>query len=89
MGDSNAPWHESCGSSAVTFRKEKTMKRVAVALVLLAAGSARAEIPVDVPSDSMGVESSVTNASAIYAVDEDRDGRTDRLLVLEHSDSLV
>ena len=28
-------------------------------------------------------------ASAIYEVDEDRDGRVDRLLILEQSDSLA
>ena len=28
-------------------------------------------------------------ASAIYSVDDDRDGRADRLLILEHSDSLA
>ena len=30
-----------------------------------------------------------SSASAIYDVDEDRDGRTDRLLILEQSDSLA
>jgi hypothetical protein len=34
-------------------------------------------------------ESSTANASAQYEVDEDRDGRTDRMLYLEHSDSLA
>ena len=29
------------------------------------------------------------NGSAIYEVDEDRDGRADRLLILEQSDSLA
>jgi hypothetical protein len=57
---------------------------------MLAAGSATAEPFVDAPSDSnSGLQSSATNASAMYAVDEDRDGRADRLLILEHSDSLV
>ena len=28
-------------------------------------------------------------ASAVYEVDEDRDGRVDRLLILEQSDSLA
>jgi hypothetical protein len=57
---------------------------------MIAAGSATAEPFVDAPSDSnSGLQSSATNASAIYAVDEDRDGRADRLLMLEHSDSFV
>jgi hypothetical protein len=63
------------------------MKRVA-AVLLIAAGSATAEPFADAPSDGMGMESSST-ASAIYPVDEDRDGRTDRLLILEQSDSLA
>lgn len=29
------------------------------------------------------------SASAMYGVDEDRDGRTDRMLILEQSDSLA
>ena len=45
------------------------MKRVALLLLFVAAGSA--------------------GASAMYEVDEDRDGRTDRLLILEQSDSLA
>ena len=64
------------------------MKRVAVAL-LIAAGSASAEPPASTPSDSLNMESSSTSASAIYPVDEDRDGRTDRLLILEQSDSFA
>jgi hypothetical protein len=61
------------------------MKRVAVVLLLIAAGSARAEPFAPTPSDSIGME----DASTIYAVDEDRDGRTDRFLILEQSDSLA
>lgn len=34
-------------------------------------------------------ESATDNASTMYEVDEDRDGRTDRLLMLEQSDSLA
>ena len=33
--------------------------------------------------------SSASNATAIYDVDDDRDGRSDRQLILEHSDSLA
>jgi predicted lipoprotein with Yx(FWY)xxD motif len=72
----------------VTFRKEKTMKRAALAL-LIAAGSATAEPSVDTPSDSTGMENAPASASTIYPVDEDRDGRSDRLLILEQSDSLA
>jgi hypothetical protein len=50
----------------------------AAAALALAAGSAIAEPSAYTPS-----------ASTIYEVDEDRDGRTDRLLILEHSDSLA
>jgi len=49
------------------------MKQVAVAL-LIALGSTIMES---------------SSASAIYEVDEDRDGRADRLLILEQSDSLA
>ena len=35
------------------------------------------------------VERSAVNASTIYEVDEDGDGRADRLLILEQSDSLA
>jgi hypothetical protein len=64
------------------------MKRAAVVL-LIAAGSAMAESSADTPSDSMSMESSSANASTIYEVDENRDGRADRLLLLEQSDSLA
>jgi hypothetical protein len=37
----------------------------------------------------MNMEDAATNASAIYEVDEDRDGRADRLIILEQSDSLA
>jgi hypothetical protein len=35
------------------------------------------------------MDDSATGASTMYDVDEDRDGRTDRLLILEQSDSLA
>jgi hypothetical protein len=78
--------HGSCDSSQVTFRKEKAMKTAALAL-LIAAGSATAGPIADAP-DAMDMDSATT-ASTIYPVDEDRDGRTDRLLILEQSDSLA
>jgi hypothetical protein len=80
--------HESCGNPGVTFRKEKTMKRAksilygATALVIVAAGAIAQPV-------TMTMEDSNANASAIYEVDEDRDGRVDRLLILEQSDSLA
>ena len=64
------------------------MKRVAVVL-LIAAGSAAADPFADVPSDRTIMEDSSASASTIYEVDEDRDGRSDRLLILEQSDSLA
>lgn len=64
------------------------MKRVAVVL-LLAAGSATAEPFADAPSDRTIMEDPSAPASTIYQIDEDRDGRADRLLILEQSDSLA
>lgn len=61
------------------------MKRVKLILfgaVAMFAGSAMAE-PV------ISMEDTSATASAVYEVDEDRDGRTDRLLILEQSDSLA
>ena len=38
----------------------------------------------------MAMEDSTTDASSMmYEVDEDRDGRSDRMLILEQSDSLA
>jgi hypothetical protein len=77
----------------VTFRKEKTMKVKAIlvggAALLIAAGSATASPIADAPSEGIAMDDFATTASAIYNVDEDRDGRTDRLLILEQSDSLA
>jgi hypothetical protein len=75
----------------VTFQKEKTVKQVnalLLAALLIAAGSATADPFADTP-DSIAMEDSTTSASTQYEVDEDRDGRTDRLLILEQSDSLA
>ena len=63
------------------------MKRVksmlyGVTVLAIAAGSATAE-------PFMSMEDSSTTASAVFEVDENRDGRADRLLVLEQSDSLA
>lgn len=61
----------------------------ATALVF-AGGSATAGDPlVEVPSASMNMDDSTTSASTMYEVDEDHDGRADRLLILEQSDSLA
>jgi len=70
------------------------MKRVKAILsggaaLLIAAGSATASPIADTPSEGITMDRSATTASAIYNVDEDRDGRTDRLLILEQSDSLA
>jgi hypothetical protein len=78
--------HETCGNPIVTFRNGETMiraKSIVYGMAVLAiAASARAE-----PSFEM--EHSSASASAMYEVDVDRDGRADRLLVLEQSDSLA
>jgi 5-hydroxyisourate hydrolase-like protein (transthyretin family) len=55
----------------------------------VAIGSATAGDPADTLSESMSMDDSMTTASQMYEVDEDRDGRTDRLLMLEQSDSLA
>jgi hypothetical protein len=87
-------WHESCDGSLVTFRQENTMMRVKAVLyggaaLLIAAGSATASPTAEAPSEGVAMGDSITGASAIYEVDEDRDGRADRLLILEQSDSLA
>jgi hypothetical protein len=75
----------------VTFQKETTVKQVnavLLAALLIAAGGATA----DPSADSLGsvdTDDSATSASTMYDVDEDRDGRADRLLILEQSDSLA
>lgn len=52
------------------------------AVLVFAAGSVAAEsLPI--------MEDSSATASAMYEVDVDRDGRADRLLILEQSDSLA
>ena len=65
--------HDSCGNAGVTLRKEKTVKR-AKSILFGAAMLAMA---------------AAASASAIYSVDDDRDGRVDREIVLEQSDSLA
>lgn len=65
--------HESCGNAGVTLRKETTVKRAKS--ILLGA--------------TMLAISAAANASAMYSVDENRDGRVDREIVLEQSDSLA
>jgi hypothetical protein len=70
------------------MKPAKSILYGATALVVLAAGSALAVDP-PAPSDSMIMEVPSTTASTIYEVDEDRDGRTDRLLMLDQSDSLA
>jgi hypothetical protein len=78
--------HETCGNPFVTFRNGETMKRAKSIFygmtVLAMAASATAE-------PSFNVEDPSATASAIYQVDEDRDGRADRLMILEQSDSLA
>ena len=52
-------------------------------VLAMAAGSAFAQ-----PSE-IGIEDSSANASAMYSIDENRDGRADREIMLEQSDSLA
>jgi hypothetical protein len=65
--------HDSCGNARVTLRKEKTVKRAKSILF----------------GATMLAIAAAANASAIYSVDDDRDGRADREIVLEQSDSLA
>jgi hypothetical protein len=87
--------HESCGNRIVAFHKGETMKPAKSILygataLMLAAGSAFGVPTADVPADDIAMAGSATDASTtMYEVDEDRDGRTDRLLILEQSDSLA
>ena len=66
----------------------KQMNAILLAALLLAAGSATADPFADTPGSS-DMDDSATSALMQYEVDEDRDGRTDRLLILEQSDSLA
>jgi hypothetical protein len=63
------------------MRRVKSVLYGATALAIVA-GSATAE-------PFIIMEDSAAGASTIYEVDEDRDGRTDRLLILEQSDALA
>jgi hypothetical protein len=70
------------------MKRAKSILFGATALAV-AIGSATARDPADTLSESMSMDDSMTTASQMYEVDEDRDGRTDRLLMLEQSDSLA
>jgi hypothetical protein len=70
---------------ACDLAKGEAMKRAQCILygataLLLGAGATAQTLP---------DENSATNAAAVYSVDEDRDGRADRELLLEQSDSLA
>ena len=60
------------------------MKTAMAILLAFVAGSANAQ-----PLDAIMDDDSATDATTMYEVDENRDGRTDRLLILEQSDSLA
>ena len=62
------------------MKRAKSILYGATALMIVAA-NATAQTPM--------MEDSSASATAIYQVDEDRDGRVDRLLILEQSDSLA
>ena len=70
------------------MKSAKSILYGATALAL-AIGSATAGDPAEAISESMSMDDSMASASQMYEVDEDRDGRTDRLLMLEQSDSLA
>ena len=64
------------------MKRAKSILCGATALVIVATGAIAQPV-------TMTMEDSSANATAIYQVDEDRDGRVDRLLILEQSDSLA
>ena len=57
-------------------------------LLALASGNVTAGDPPIDTAESM-ITGSSADASAVYDVDDDHDGRTDRTLILEQSDSLA
>jgi hypothetical protein len=66
------------------MKRAKSILIGATTLALAAGSAAYAQ------TDSMNMEDSTTStASTMYEVDEDHDGRTDRMLILEQSDSLA
>lgn len=71
------------------MKPAKSILYGATALVLVAGSAIVGDPLADVPSGSMSMSDSATTASAMYGVDDDRDGRTDRELILEQSDSLA
>jgi hypothetical protein len=81
--------NETCGYRGVTFPKGDTMKLAKHILLAAAiagfAGSALAQEAQGTWSDP-GYSA---DASRVYEVDEDRDGRADYLMILEQSDTLA
>jgi hypothetical protein len=79
----------------VTFRQEKFMKTatlisIGAAALAIAAGSVTAGPIADAATGRMEMmDDSPALASSMYEVDENRDGRVDRTLMLEQSDSLA
>jgi hypothetical protein len=79
----------------VTFRQEKSMKTaklisIGAAALAIAAGSATAGPIADAATGRTAtMDDSAALASSMYEVDEDHDGRADRTLMLEQSDSLA
>lgn len=61
----------------------KRAKSIFFGMTMLAIAASTAAEP------SFNMEDSSASASAMYEVDVDRDGRADRLLILEQSDSLA
>jgi hypothetical protein len=81
--------NESCGIQLVTFPKGDTMKLARSILLTAAlagfAGGATAQEAQGTWSDP-GYSA---DASRVYEVDVDRDGRADYLMILEQSDTLA
>jgi hypothetical protein len=71
------------------MKRAKSILYGATALAIVAGSAIANNTFADTPSDIMSMDESSAGASTAYPIDDDRDGRTDRLLILEHSDSLA
>ena len=69
-----------------------TLISIGAAVLAIAAGSATAGPIADAATgrmETMDDFPALASSSSMYEVDEDRDGRSDRTLMLEQSDSLA
>jgi hypothetical protein len=69
--------------------KTATLILTGAAALAIAAGSATAGPIADAATGQMAMTDDSPLASSMYQIDEDHDGRSDRTLMLEQSDSLA